>query len=91
MGISNKSLKDSDGNYKPQFETIPKVEHVSIWDFYPDPDARNMSEAEFTIQRHRLNRTQMRTLKKRPFFREESIEFAARGRRGPLRGLASAP
>ena len=35
-----------------------------------------MSEAEFTIQRHRLNRTQMRTLKKRPFFREESIELA---------------
>ena len=67
---------DSDGNYKPQFETIPKVEHVSIWDFYPDPDARNMSEAEFTIQRHRLNRTQMRTLKKRPFFRDESIELA---------------
>ena len=52
------------------------MEHVSIWDFYPDPDSRNMSEAEFTIQRHRLNRTQMRALKKRPFFREESIELA---------------
>ena len=67
---------DKEGNYKPQFETVPKVEHVSIWDFYPDPDSRNMSEAEFTIQRHRLNRTQMRALKKRPFFREESIELA---------------
>ena len=35
-----------------------------------------MSEAEFTVQRHRLNRTQMRALKRRPHFREESIELA---------------
>tara|TARA_A100001388_G_scaffold230025_1_gene181993 strand:+ start:32539 stop:34680 length:2142 start_codon:yes stop_codon:yes gene_type:complete len=67
---------DEEGNYDPLFETIPKMEYVSIWDFYPDPDARNMSEAEFSIQRHRLNRTQMRALKKRPHFREESIELA---------------
>jgi hypothetical protein len=67
---------DAEGNYDPLFETIPKMEYVSIWDFYPDPDARNMSEAEFTIQRHRLNRTQMRSLKKRPHFRSESIELA---------------
>jgi hypothetical protein len=67
---------DEEGNYSPLFETIPKMEYVSIWDFYPDPDARNMSEAEFTIQRHRLNRTQMRSLKKRPHFRDESIELA---------------
>jgi hypothetical protein len=67
---------DEEGNYDPLFETIPKMEYVSIWDFYPDPDARNMNEAEFTIQRHRLNRTQIRSLKKRPHFRKESIELA---------------
>ena len=67
---------NEDGEYEPKFETIPKMEYVSIWDFYPDPDARNMTEAEFTIQRHRLNRTQMRSLKKRPHFRKESIELA---------------
>ena len=67
---------DEEGNYSPEYKTIPKVEYVSIWDFYPDPDARNMSEAEFTVQRHRLNRTQMRALKRRPHFREESIELA---------------
>ena len=67
---------DEEGNYDPLFETIPKVEYVSIWDFYPDPDARNMSECEFTVQRHRLNKSQMRGLKKRPHFREESIELA---------------
>ena len=65
-----------EGDYDPLYETIPKMEYVSIWDFYPDPDARNMSEAEYTVQRHRMNRSQLRNLKKRPHFREESIELA---------------
>lgn len=65
-----------EGDYDPIMETIPKMEYVSIWDFYPDPDARNMSEAEYTVQRHRMNRSQLRNLKKRPHFREESIELA---------------
>ena len=67
---------DIEGNYEPDYETIPKVEYVSIWDLYPDPDARNMAEAEYTVQRHRLNRSQMRALKHRPHFRDESIELA---------------
>lgn len=67
---------DEEGLYDPMFETIPKVEYVSCWDFYVDPDARNMTEAEFTVQRHKLNRTQLRSLKKRPHFRDESIELA---------------
>ena len=67
---------NEEGEYDPLFETIPKVEYVSIWDFYPDPDARNMTEAEYTVQRHRLSRSQMRNLKKRPHFRDESIELA---------------
>ena len=65
-----------DGDYDPIMETIPKIEYVSIWDFYPDPDARNMSEAEYSVQRHRMNRSQLRNLKKRPHFREESVELA---------------
>jgi len=65
-----------EGEYEPEFKVVPKVESVSIWDFYPDPDARSMSEAEYTVQRHRMNRTQLRSLKKRPHFREESIELA---------------
>tara|TARA_R110002072_G_scaffold186843_1_gene343688 strand:+ start:887 stop:3028 length:2142 start_codon:yes stop_codon:yes gene_type:complete len=67
---------DKEGNYDPIFETIPKIEYVSIWDMYPDPDARNMDDSEYTVQRHRLSRTQLRNLKKRPHFREESIELA---------------
>ena len=67
---------NEEGEYEPEFRTIPKVEAVSVWDIYPDPDARNTDEAEFLIQRHRLNRPQVRKLKSRPHFRRESIEIA---------------
>jgi len=74
----NKTLhKYSDtGNgreYTPETVKVPKMEFVSIWDFYPDPNARNMEEAEFVIQRHRLNRNQVLDLANRPFFNKQAI------------------
>lgn len=63
-----------DGKYEPVIEQIADFEFVSIWDSYPDPDARNIDEAEYFIQRHRMSRSQLRALKKRPYFRAESIE-----------------
>jgi hypothetical protein len=67
---------NEEGVYEPIFETIAKVEHTSVWDFYPDPEARSMTEAEYVVHRHRMSRTQLRALKNRPLFREESIEEA---------------
>src|SRR6056300_727796 len=64
---------DEDGNYDPLFKTVPQVNHVSVWNFYPDPDANNMDEAQFVIERHKMSRTQLRNLKKRPYFRGEVI------------------
>lgn len=69
----------TDGSYDPIFQPIPDLGHVSIWDSYPDPDAANPSELEWFIQRHKNSKTQLRELKKRPFFREESIEAAIGG------------
>ena len=65
---------DEGGNYIPTNKTVPKVSYVSVWDFYPDPDAASISECQYTIQRHKLNRSQLRELKKRPFFRTNVIE-----------------
>lgn len=67
---------DEEGNYVPEIITIPDVKDVSIWDAYPDPDARNSSEMEYFIQRHRFSRTDLRDLKQRPYFRGESIDLA---------------
>src|SRR5210317_1570326 len=44
---------NDDGEYDPLFKTIPQVNHVSVWNFYPDPDANNMDEAQFVIERHK--------------------------------------
>jgi hypothetical protein len=63
-----------DGDYDPIVKTRPMIEALSIWNLYPDADATNMSEAEYVIYRHRMSRSQMRDLKKRPFFRSEEIE-----------------
>lgn len=65
---------DENGNYNPMIRRIPFTEFVSIWDSYPDADARNMDEAEYFIQRHRLSKTELRELKKRPLFRKKIIE-----------------
>jgi len=65
---------DSDGSYNPVMKTRPRLEAVSIWNFYPDSDAYNMDEAEHVVYRHRLSRTQMRELKDRPLFRKEAVE-----------------
>ena len=64
---------NDDGEYDPLFKTIPQVNHVSVWNFYPDPDANNMDEAQFVIERHKMSRTQLRNLKRRPYFRSEVI------------------
>ena len=63
-----------DGEYDPLFKTVPQVDHVSVWNFYPDPDANNMDEAQFVIERHKMSRSQLRQLKKRPYFRSQVID-----------------
>ena len=60
--------------YSPKTTKYPGISHVSVWNFYPDPDAKNMKEAEWVIERHKLSRTDLRNLIKRPFFRADAIE-----------------
>jgi hypothetical protein len=67
---------DEEGNYTPTFKTIPQTTSVSIWNFYPDPDASTMEEAEYIIERHKMSRSQLRGLKNRPYFRENAINNA---------------
>ena len=67
---------DDGGNYSPIFKTVPQVSHVSVWNFYPDPDANSMNEAQYVIERHKMSRSQLRALKKRPYFRASVIDEA---------------
>ena len=65
---------NDEGEYDPVFKTVPQVNHVSVWNFYPDPDANNMEEAQYVIERHKMSRSQLRSLKKRPYFRDKVID-----------------
>jgi hypothetical protein len=69
---------DDEGEYSPTFKTIPQTTSVSIWNFYPDPDAATMEEAEFVVERHKMSRSQVRALKNRPYFRSNAIDNVLR-------------
>jgi hypothetical protein len=59
--------------YDPIFVRVPRLEFVSVWDFFPDPNATSMEECEYIVHRHKLNKSQLRALRKMPYFDEEAI------------------
>jgi hypothetical protein len=78
----NKTLNrwedDEEGirTYKPVDVRVPRIEFVSIWDFFPDPNATNINECEYVFHRHKMNRTKIRSLAKMPYFDKEAIREA---------------
>ena len=62
--------------YTPLEVRVPRIEFVSCWDFYPDPNATNMEECEYVIHRHKMNRSQLRQLRNMPYFDEDAIRNA---------------
>ena len=71
----NRWSSDEDGarTYSPIAVRVPRIEFVSIWDFFPDPNATTIDEAEYVFHRHRMNRTQLRSLSKLPYFDKDAI------------------
>ncbi len=71
--------EDEQGNminvHVKKIKTVPKVEAVSCWDFYADPNATSISDCDYVIQRHSLNRQQFSDLRKMPYFNEEAIDM----------------
>ncbi len=78
----NKSLhkweKNDEGErtYTPKHVRVPRVEFVSCWDFYPDPNATSIEECDYIVHRHRLNKSQLRNLKNMPYFDKDKIRAA---------------
>ncbi len=60
--------------YAPYERIVPRIEHVPIWDFHPDPSATSIEDCEYVIQRHRMNRQQVRGLINHPHFNSVAIE-----------------
>ena len=60
------TVEDDEGNkdniYIAKTKAIPSVEAVSCWDFYPDPNATNINDCDYVIQRHSYNKQQLENL-----------------------------
>ena len=75
----NKTLsrwtKDDEGErvYDPIDVRVPRIEFVSIWDFFPDPSATSIEDCEYIVHRHKMNKSQLRALAKMPFFNKDAI------------------
>jgi len=59
--------------YEPVHVRVPRIEFVSIWDFFPDPNATTIEECEYAVHRHRMNKTQLRALARMPYFNKDNI------------------
>jgi hypothetical protein len=68
------AVDKEEGEYSPVFKTVPQVSHVSVWNFYPDPDSTNIDQAQYVVERHKMSRSELRALKRRPYFRDKVIE-----------------
>ena len=62
--------------YKPVKKMVPSFEHVSIWDFYADPEAYGDGDMEYCIIKRRMSASNLRSLKKRAMFRKNAVEDA---------------
>ena len=65
--------------YMPYDKLVPRIEAVSIWDVYPDPSATHIDDCEYVIQRHKMNRSQLRNLMSMPMFDPEAIREVIAG------------
>ena len=65
--------EDGGRQYSPLEVRVPRIEFVSCWDFYPDPDATNIDECEYIFHRHKMNRSQLRQLRYMPYFNKDAI------------------
>ena len=71
------SGEDDEGNeinvHVKKLKSIPSIEAVSCWDFYPDPNATNMDDCDYIIQRHSYNKQQFEDLAEKPMFDSEAV------------------
>jgi hypothetical protein len=65
--------EDGERTYKPIDVRVPRIEFVSVWDFFPDPSATNIEECEYIFHRHKINKSQLRALRKMPYFDSDAI------------------
>jgi len=91
---SFESGEDQEGNeiniQIKKVKTIPSIEAVSCWDFYPDPNATSIHDCDYVIQRHSYNKQQFQDLAEKPMFDYDAVmECLKEGPNYQTRGFES--
>jgi hypothetical protein len=68
-----------DGELKQEEVSFPYIEFCSVWSYYPDPNANFTGEVEWSVQRHKLSRSQMIALASNKMFNKEAIREVVKG------------
>lgn len=71
-------VKREDGSFamEERDSLVPIVEVVRPWDFYPDPSAATIEEADFVFERRYMSKRQLRALGRRKGFDAANVERA---------------
>lgn len=67
--------------YNPEKKLAPCTTWTSIWNLYPDPNARNIFEASYCVERHLMSESLVKGLKKQSLFDHNAIDRLVR--KGP--------
>lgn len=69
-------IKGPDGKleYSPRYKLVPRIDQVSVWNIFPDPEASETQDAEYTIERRLMSRSQLRSLRNQPTFDKKAID-----------------
>lgn len=70
-----KNTPEGGKEYLPEEELYPKTSFVSLWDLFVDPACdTDIRDAEWVIERHKMNNVELRSLKRRPLFNKTAID-----------------
>lgn len=71
-------VRQADGSFAQEEKEsfVPIVEVVRPWDFYPDPSAASIEEADYVFERRYMSKRQLRALGKRKGFSPDNVERA---------------
>lgn len=75
-----KKVVDVDGNERTMYvlnndktASAPEVQRVDPWGFFPDPDYSNVEDGEGVLERHLMNKKQLRRLAKQPDIDKDAV------------------
>lgn len=66
--------EDGKPDYQPEIKLAPEIYSPTIWNIYPDPDAKLLHDSEYVIERHLVGRSELRGWKKKYGFDKKAID-----------------